>query len=401
MQYCIQTLRENTLMIISKRNSNFLLLFYSLIAVLILCFILQNHIGNRHLYVFAIGIGLGISLYHASFGFTGGWRNFIENRKSSSLRAQILMLAIAVFLFSFFINEKSWIYDGKMIGAVAPVNLSVVFGSLLFGFAMQLAGGCGSGTLFTASGGNEKMAITLIFFMIGSLIGTYHFDFWSSVPSIGSVSLLNEFGQFQSVILQILTLFFLYFLVSKLDRQRNKTINHKDIFDFSNFKLTNGPWPLFLGSIMLVFFNFLMLQAAGHPWGVTFAFGLWAAKIVSFIGVDVSSWSFWQLSYPSTALENSVLADPTTVSNLGIIFGALTASTLAGKFFDKNRLNLKLIYAAIIGGLLMGYGARLAFGCNIGALFSGIASGSLHGWVWLIFAFIGSLIGVRVRKYFY
>ena len=49
----------------------------------------------------------------------------------------------------------------------------------------------------------------------------------------------------------------------------------------------------------------------------------------------------------------------------------------------------------------MGYGARLAFGCNIGALFGGIASGSLHGWVWFLFAFLGSIVGVRFRKYFY
>ena len=30
----------------------------------------------------------------------------------------------------------------------------------------------------------------------------------------------------------------------------------------------------------------------------------------------------------------------------------------------------------------MGYGARIAFGCNIGAYFGGIASFSLHGWLW-------------------
>lgn len=29
----------------------------------------------------------------------------------------------------------------------------------------------------------------------------------------------------------------------------------------------------------------------------------------------------------------------------------------------------------------MGYGARLGFGCNIGAMFNGIASASLHGWI--------------------
>ena len=55
----------------------------------------------------------------------------------------------------------------------------------------------------------------------------------------------------------------------------------------------------------------------------------------------------------------------------------------------------------MLGGFFMGFGARLAFGCNIGALFSGIASGSLHGWIWFLFAFIGTYFGVKLRRLFY
>jgi len=47
-----------------------------------------------------------------------------------------------------------------------------------------------------------------------------------------------------------------------------------------------------------------------------------------------------------------------------------------------------------LGGLLMGHGARLSFGCNIGALFSGIAVCSQHGWLWFAAAFCGSLAGI-------
>ncbi len=45
-------------------------------------------------------------------------------------------------------------------------------------------------------------------------------------------------------------------------------------------------------------------------------------------------------------------------------------------------------------------GARLAFGCNIGALFSGIASGSLHGWLWFAAAFLGTIPGVWLWPWF-
>jgi hypothetical protein len=49
---------------------------------------------------------------------------------------------------------------------------------------------------------------------------------------------------------------------------------------------------------------------------------------------------------------------------------------------------------ALIDGLMMGYGARLAFGCNIiGVYFS------VHGWIWFVFAFLDSLIGVKLRPY--
>ncbi len=61
---------------------------------------------------------------------------------------------------------------------------------------------------------------------------------------------------------------------------------------------------------------------------------------------------------------------------------------------------MRSLAAAVIGGLAMGYGARLAFGCNIGALFSGIASTSLHGWLWTVYALAGTRIGVRLCPHF-
>ena len=57
---------------------------------------------------------------------------------------------------------------------------------------------------------------------------------------------------------------------------------------------------------------------------------------------------------------------------------ALTASGLAGRFKPAWAVSRRSLVAAIGGGLLLGYGARLAYGCNIGAYFSGVASGRQH-----------------------
>jgi hypothetical protein len=49
---------------------------------------------------------------------------------------------------------------------------------------------------------------------------------------------------------------------------------------------------------------------------------------------------------------------------------------------------------------MLGYGARIAYGCNIGAYFSGIASSSVHGWLWCVAAFAGNILGTRMRPFF-
>ena len=76
---------------------------------------------------------------------------------------------------------------------------------------------------------------------------------------------------------------------------------------------------------------------------------------------------------------------------------ALVAAMLANKFAPAWRTSGRSLVAALIGGLLLGYGARIAYGCNIGAYFSGIASGSIHGWLWMVAAFAGNIVGVRLR----
>ncbi len=49
---------------------------------------------------------------------------------------------------------------------------------------------------------------------------------------------------------------------------------------------------------------------------------------------------------------------------------------------------------------MLGYGATISFGCNIGAFFGGIVSGSMHGWLWLVGAIIGSYLGIWIRPVF-
>jgi len=161
-----------------------------------------------------------------------------------------------------------------------------------------------------------------------------------------------------------------------------------------------GPWPLVAGAVGLAIVNIATLTIGGRPWGVTSAFALWGAKWFAALGIDVASWSYWTAPAQATALKSSVLMDVTSVMDFGIILGALLAAILAGRFAPVWKVSGRSLAAAVIGGLLLGYGARIAYGCNIGAYFSGIASGSLHGWLWLVAAFVGNIAGTRLRPMF-
>src|SRR5690606_29457542 len=159
-----------------------------------------------------------------------------------------------------------------------------------------------------------------------------------------------------------------------------------------------GPWPLLWGGLALVVLNFMTLWLSGRPWGITSALALWGAKGLAIVGVDVASWDYWSLRLDS--MQAPISEDGTSVMSLGIVLGALATASLAGKFSPVWQIPLRSLVAAVLGGILMGYGSRLAFGCNIGAYFSGMLSGSLHAWLWLPAAFVGSALGVRLRPLF-
>ena len=79
-------------------------------------------------------------------------------------------------------------------GAIAPIGPSLVIGAFVFGIGMQLANGCGSGTLYTAGGGSGRMLIALALFIVGSVIGSLHLPAFLALGGIDPVLASNYFG---------------------------------------------------------------------------------------------------------------------------------------------------------------------------------------------------------------
>lgn len=354
----------------------------------------------RQASLFLIGGGLGAALYFGSFGFTGSWRRMVVEQRGRGVRAQMLMIAIAGVAMMPLLAAGS-VGAQPLVGAIAPVGVSVLIGAAIFGFGMQLGGGCGSGTLFTVGGGSSRMLVTLVFFIVGAVVGTAHLPWWLDQSALPPISLGATLGVPLALFVSLAGLALVALLTVLVERRAHGALEiDAGPRRFGWQWIFQGPWPLVGAGLVLALLNVATLLVAGHPWSITYGFGLWGAKIADAVGVPVAGWEFWTWPTQAQALQSSVLADSVSVMNFGLILGAALAAALAGKFAPKVAVPLASFMAAALGGLLMGYGARLSFGCNIGALFSGIASGSVHGWLWFAAAFAGSTLGVRTRPLF-
>ena len=368
------------------------------ILIVLAAWYLNAVISWRQAALFLVGTGAGVVLYHAAFGFTSSWRVFIADRRGAGLRAQMLMLALTCAVF--FPLLASGAFMGQPVrGSISPIGVGVAAGAFIFGVGMQLGGGCASGTLFSVGGGSSRMLVTLFFFIIGSVIGTAHMGWWTAQPAFAPTSIVNTMGPWLGLAISFAVFGGIAWIATVAEKKR-----HGHLLDQSRPangpRWLSGPWPLVAGAIGLAIVNIATLTIGGRPWGVTSAFALWGAKWFHALGIDVASWSYWTAPAQAAALKSSVLMDVTSVMDFGIILGALLAAILAGKFAPAWNVSRRSLAAAVIGGLLLGYGARIAYGCNIGAYFSGIASGSLHGWLWLVAAFAGNIAGTRLRPIF-
>lgn len=367
----------------------------SALAVALAVTIALGH-GARQVLLFGVGILAGLALYHAAFGFTWAWRDLVTMRRGAGLRAQMLMLGVSVAAVVPLLAVGE--FAGMPLrGAVAPLGTGIAVGAFVFGIGMQLGGGCASGTLFSTGGGSSRMLITLLAFIAGSVLGAWHMPLWQQAPSLPPVTLLQSFGASAAVIASLALFAAIWFASAALERNHHGAVQR--ILD-GHASWSAGPWSLGAGALALAAVQIATLLLAGKPWGVTGAFALWGSKWLALVGVDVAAWPYWQRPEPAATLGASVLADVSSVMNFGIVLGAFVAAGLAGRFKPALRVPLPHVLASLIGGLLLGYGARIAYGCNIGAYFGGIVSTSLHGWLWFVAAFAGSALGTRLRPVF-
>ncbi len=327
------------------------------------------------------GFGLGAAFLKAEFSYTASWRRFLTRGEAGGLLGGLIVIAICALAV---VPTAALKHDFG--GAIAPLGASLLIGAFVFGIGMQLANGCGSGTLYTAGGGSGRMLITLLFFVIGSVVGSLSLPSFLALGGIDPVLASDYLGPWGGLAATLASIALAAIAIVAVAKRRG-----------ANFMPSRN---YVIGGIVIGLLCIAVFVAGGHPWSVTFGYTVWGAKIASALGFDFSHAEFWQWPGPKHALAESVLSDTSSLTDFGMLFGAMAAAAASKPFAVTAWPPFKSLLAAAVGGLLMGWGARLGFGCNIGAFVGGVASGSLHGWVWFAAALPGCLIGIRLRPLF-
>ena len=168
-------------------------------------------------FLWITGIIFGFILQKSRFCFTAAMRDLYLTRRATVFKALLVALAlttigITAIKYFYFLNGQ--VIPGKSY--VLPVSLATAIGGLIFGIGMVIAGGCASGTLMRVGEGHQMQAVTLVFIIIGSALGSHDYGFWykNFISKGKAIFLPDQFGWLGALIIQLALLFILFKLAS-------------------------------------------------------------------------------------------------------------------------------------------------------------------------------------------
>jgi len=349
-----------------------------------------------------IGFGFGVFLEKGRFCFVSAFRDFIAYRDSRVLRGVLC----GVMVMTLGVGLAYWLGIPREHFWVPSFGLSGLIGGFIFGVGMTWAGGCASGSLYR--------------------VGEGYLHFWITIAVMGATYVL--FGNlFDSV---FLPLYFEPLLVFK---------------GYSPFLTSNLPPPLIAGAAALalslaykvavgsfdLFSGTLPGLSSSAPNGASKGLSQrlkdpWDARLCgSCIGLLAVAWfvysSAWSITNPLARWVGYFLytglgapffeanrywsqvifagSTPKVTPDMAmlalLVIGSFSAALWSGDFKIRKPAPGRLPNA-ILGGILMGLGSRMAPGCNISNTFSGLAMISAHSLVVSLGLILGLYLATRI-----
>lgn len=153
-------------------------------------------------------------------------------------------------------------------------------------------------------------------------------------------------------------------------------------------------WSPMVALLLAGLFSALYFGLTGMVWAVTGEFTRLGAHVLHFLGISTQGWAYFELvKVQGSSFER---ADGWIV--WGMFLGAGIMVLLNQSFKLRLPQHKRRLAQALLGGLIAGFGARMAMGCNLAAFFTGVPQFSLHSWLFILTTALGSYWGAKIVR---
>jgi len=145
-------------------------------------------------------------------------------------------------------------------------------------------------------------------------------------------------------------------------------------------RLCQDEWDAMMTGVIVALFS-ILIMAWWRPWGAVGAVRNWGEWILYGIGVFSDK-------------PTSIIINSGSVIGIGFVAGAFISACLGNQFSFKFPPPWEFVKATA-AGILMGIGAALAGGCNVGGMYNAIGNLGANGFAMWLGLVIGVIIGLK------
>ncbi len=345
------------------------------------------------------GVVLGLLFERGRFCFFCIFNDLIEQRNSGPFYAVLAALAAggagyAIVFGAFMPNAGA----GRLPPAahIGPVSWALVAAGIAFGLGMALSGACISGHLYRLGEGYSRAPIALFGSLLGFGVGFYTWNtlYLGVIAGAPTPWLPAWLGYSGALAVHLIVLAALALvLLRRIPEQAARPAQRITPAHVRDAVLKERWPPLITGGLVGLTGTFAYLRV--EPLGVTAQLGS-----ISRTTLDHTGWLPERLNGLDTLAGCATAVVQTITNNGWLVSGLILASFAAALLSDRfspSPLTARNSATALLGGVLMGWGAMTALGCTVGTLLSGISAFAISGWVFALAVFAGVWLGIRLR----
>ncbi|MFK8252883.1 YeeE/YedE thiosulfate transporter family protein [Ancylobacter terrae] len=283
---------------------------------------------------------------------------------------------------------------------IGPVSGALVLAAFAFGLGMAISGSCISAHLYRLGEGSPVSPFALIGTAAGFALGflTWNPLYLAIVSEAPVVWLPHHLGYAGTLAasLAMLALLAILALVRATPRPVPDPVEDAGTLAGLARSVFQRRWPAAVGGAAVGVISAASYLRVG-PLGVTAEIGSLARSAANGWGLLPETLHGLDGFRGCATVVKQMLLSENALFVLGLVGASFASALVAGQFAPR-RPSGRDIAAGLGGGLLMGWGAMTALGCTVGVLLSGIHAGALAGWVFLIAALGGVVLGLALRR---